>query len=338
MFVLVIRIPKDFVINSQSHHDKYFMFEYLVNTFPETFKYIEPPDLITNSTNLKKYFLDKFNALPDYLVSFKDFNELCIIYEELTSFSKLVVILYDIHHGKSIKRYRAPVLTKSYYILNNYGYMYNIYFPNHSGNIFFPHALAYKIDFNINPIKKILVSGHLNKEIYPDRYEMYIMSLNNNNIYYHKPDYTGYRVSQKDINKTFGKNYYNLLNKYLCCFTDDACLNRPYIVAKFFEIMGSGSLLLASNENTKEEFEKIGFIDGIHYISCNIYNCQEKIDFILNEANSKIINEIRYNGYFLVNTNHDFEYRANQLYCLLNNQKKLQTYTSKYRTNYSLIE
>jgi len=311
------------------------MFKYLVNNYE--YKYIDSEDLIKNKGNLKEYFMNKYGELPEYIISYADFKSLCVIYNELDKYCSTVVLLCDIHHGKSIQKYRKPVLLKSKYILNNYGYMYEKYYPKHNGNIFFPHSLSYKLDYNHEPIKKILVSGHLNEAIYPNRHIMYNKSKTRDCIYYHKPDYTGYRITEKDREKTFGENYYKLLNQYICSFTDDANKDRPYIVGKFFEIMGNGSLLLACNERTKDEFSNLGFIDGIHYISCNMENIDEKIDFILNDKNIKIINEIRFNGYTLVQNNHTYVQRASEIYNLLSNNVKLDNYMTKYNTSYKMI-
>ncbi len=335
MLVIITKIDSQIIQKSQSNHDKYFIFDTMVNNYG--YKYIEPNILIQNKKNLKQFFLNEYGELPQYLISFSDFNTLCDIYLEIFDYCKLVVILCDIHHGKSIKNYRKPVIEKATYVLNNYGYLFEKYFPKHKGNIFFPHSIAYKINFNHNPIQKILVSGHSNKEIYPNRHIMIEKSKQNNNIYYHSPDYSGYRISDSDSNKTFGKKYYNLLNKYLCCFTDDANDNRPYIVAKFFEIMGTGSLLLACNKNTKNEFSNLGFIDGVHYISCDTDNIDDKIKFILNSENKDEINKIRYNGYLLVNQKHDYIYRAHEINKLLNNESIISEYKTSYDTNYKII-
>lgn len=348
MLILITEIDHQTIKKSQSNHDKYFMLHYLVNNINNqyvnnyenlivNYKFIVSKNLIDNKNKLKEYFINQYGELPNYIISFGNFDVLSSIYDKIIEYCKLVVILCDIHHGKSIKKYRLPVLLKSTYILNNYGYIYEKYYPKHHGNIFFPHSIAYTIDFNDSPIKKILISGHLNEDIYPDRQTMYKKSKINNNIYYHSPDYCGYRVSEKDYDKTYGNKYYKLLNEYLCCFTDDANDSRPYIVAKFFEIMGSGSLLLASNNRTKNEFLKLGFIDYVHYISCNMENVDEKINYILDAKNINHINEIRQNGYLLVNKKHSFKERAQQIHNLLYNNIEVSECMTSYGTSYKMI-
>ena len=99
------------------------------------------------------------------------------------------------------------------------------------------------------------------------------------------------------------------MNKYLVCFTCDASEDRPYILAKHFEILASGSLLLSANGNTKEYFERLGFIDNEHYISCDESNMLEKIRYCLDKTNRDKINKIRLNGYNLFKKEHSFEKR-----------------------------
>jgi hypothetical protein len=70
------------------------------------------------------------------------------------------------------------------------------------------------------------------------------------------------------------------------------------ILLKTYEILGSGALLL-SPLNQKHELEKIGLVE---YVNCMFIDMtddnkiQEKIDFILDENNRILINNIRKNG------------------------------------------
>lgn len=337
MKILIISLQNNYLDVKQSHHDKFFLFEYLVNNYDNKYKYISVDELENNKGKLERYIVTKYGNKPDYIIGYSIFNMTSEIYDEISLFSNLVMILFDIHHGKSVRRYRIPILNKCKYVLNSYAYVYNRYLPLHDNNIFFPHSLAYKIEFNSNPINKILASGHLNKDIYPNRQIIYLESKKNKDIIYHKPDYQGYRLKEQDYDKTYGKRYYQLLNKYICCFTDDANKDRPYIVAKFFEIMGSGSLLLACNELTYHEFKKLGFIDNIHYISCNMDNYLEKIEYILDPNNRENIDKIRKNGYELANKKHNYKYRSMELDKILSNQAKLQEYKSQYDSIYKMI-
>ena len=97
---------------------------------------------------------------------------------------------------------------------------------------------------------------------------------------------------------------------------------RSYLVAKHFEIMGAGCLLLACNPWTKDYFKILGFEDMKDYISCTPENMDEKIDFILNSNNYKLLDEIRRRGYEKVIKNHNYKIRTEYLKNVLNENFK----------------
>jgi len=149
------------------------------------------------------------------------------------------------------------------------------------------------IEFNINPINKILISGCLLNIHYPERYKL--SNLNNNNIYV-------YKYNNNDFNND---NYNKVLNNYLCCFVSSVYiynkkynkyLNTHIIILKIYETLASGSLLLVPN--TEESYLKnIGLINNIHYMTINLDgDINDKINYIINPINRHIIDNIRKNG------------------------------------------
>lgn len=228
---------------------------------------------------------------------------------------KISYVIDDLHTCGEIKRLRNNNYNKVYKIFATYAYCFSKFYPLIPLNKveWLPHSARYIIPFNNNPINKILISGRINKNQYPNRYKMLLLSKKNKFITYYKPELNGYRAkNNNDItNKIYGKKFYELLNSYLIGFTCDASKDRPYLLAKHFEIIGSGCLLFACNPNTKTYFEKLGFIDGIHYISCTCENMEEKIKWLSNISNLTEINKIRKNGYELIKQKHTFETRTN---------------------------
>lgn len=166
------------------------------------------------------------------------------------------------------------------------------------------------LKFNEDPIKKILVSGALNHAYYPLR--VYASRQNKNMI--DSLNHPGYN---KITHKIIGDDYILYLNKYLCCFCDGSILK--IVLKKVYEILYSGALLL-SDLNIKNELEEIGIIENIHCILCNKENMEEKMKYILDEKNNKIIENIRQNGFKLANESFLLETHYNNL-C-----KNLKTY------------
>jgi hypothetical protein len=153
---------------------------------------------------------------------------------------------------------------------------------------------------NKNPINKVLVSGDLLKEAYPERYKM----KNFNNI----------EIKNNRDGSNNEAHYAKFLNNYLCCFASSVSpenlslynkktkkysrTNCNVILLKNYEILGSGSLLL--NPLTEKPYlEKIGLIEHVNCMFVDMTNdkkIQDKIDFILNSKNRKFIDKVRKAG------------------------------------------
>jgi hypothetical protein len=159
------------------------------------------------------------------------------------------------------------------------------------------------VTLNNSPINKILVSGAINYfdyngvecfNGYPERAKL--IKFNN--------------VCLKERGDDVWSDesaYSKYLNQYICCFSTS---NYPYnmttckseysdlILLKTYEVLGSGALLL-SPLNQKDPLAKIGLIEDVNCMfvdmSCD-YKIQEKIDFILDEKNRNLIDNIRKNG------------------------------------------
>ncbi|MBA42682.1 MAG: hypothetical protein CMF62_01560 [Magnetococcales bacterium] len=267
----------------------------------------------------KDNLITKFGKVPDNIIILDGSST---IYKmKLPKESKVSIIIDDIHHMGSIKKYRKKSLKFVTNIFSTYGYFFRNQYDTTAKVFFFPHSIRFDCEFNNKPIRKILISGRLNENIYPNRQKMYNISLKNRRLLYLKPN-VGYRekVTNLTNDKIHGQKFINYMNRFLCCFTCDASHNRPYIVAKHFEILSSGSLLLSCNENTKKYFDLLGFEDNIHYISCTKDTIEEKINFILSLKNLQKINEIRKNGYTFARKHHYYKNRAKYINDIINNK------------------
>lgn len=291
------------------------MFDYL-ETLPN-FKTITFPEINgKNEDDMRNIFMEKFGKIPDNIIFVEHLSGMAWI--KIPKEIKINILIDDLHHQGTIKQNKVLSLPKASRILSTYGYAFNKYYPHGVPVYWFPHSGTFDIGFNDNPINKILISGRLNKDIYPFRH--YVVNLaKKNNFLQHLKVNCRYEIKTDSENLIYGERYVAVLNRYLACFTCDASASRPYIVAKHFEILLSGSLLLAGNPNTKFYFEKLDFIDGEHYISATTGNIMEKINFIENPNNREIIDKIRKNGYELAKQKHTYLQRAMYLINILEN-------------------
>ena len=324
---------------SCNHHIRN-MLTYLIDNY--SYIKISLDEIISNINDIKNYIKTYYEKNIQYdkinLLSYEGVSSFKNIVNKLVKSMNLCFVIDDIHHQGNMYRYRKKIFPQCKYLFLTYAYHYEHRYPRHNNVYLLPHSISYSVEFNNNPINKILVSGHLNLSIYPNRNLAVQLSENNENIVLFKPDYKGYIINDNNTDKTFGLKYYNLLNSYLACFADDATLERRYIVAKFFEITGVGSLLIAFNKNTIDIFTELGFIDKVHYLSVSEDNYKEVVDYVLDSNNLEEINKIRYNGYIHTNKYHTFKNRAIHLNNILCENNLSDEYNIDSITNTQYIK
>lgn len=291
--------------------------------------------------SFKKYnwiilFYEEYNSLIDIIEKYEKINIIYffranqfikdnIMLIEKMNIIKKIIYIDDLINSNEItnlikikdnifNNFNLIVSTYKYHFKNIYNYVSDdkIYWMPHSFNE------EFKIKYNNEPKNKLLLTGYIDENIYPIRKKIYDLKINNEyeiDILEHP----SYRIKNK--HDLIGKNYITKLNKYRFGFT--CCLNKetPYIVQKFFEIPGSGSLLIAYDKFIKNELNKLGFKEDINYISIDETNYKEKLDFIYNENNYEILEKIRYNGYKLINKNHNHYQRINEFMLYLKSIK-----------------
>lgn len=299
------------IVNYDKSSSRHFhitqIFDHLVSLPNSKYYFVEMNDLIShlsNTANLRNFFISKYNKVPKYIISFSGVGGFNGYYKIITKVTKLVFIIDDIHHAKSVRVPRIPVIKNSEIIFGTYSYQFERWgLPKPKNLYFFPHSCRWICDFNSNPINKILISGRIS-DIYPDRQFAHSCAKKNPKIFDILDCNINYRTNASDISNEkaiYGEKFYMYLNKYLCCFVDTA---RDYILAKIFEICGSGSLLLCMDTNVKNIMNNLGFEDNVNYISCSRDNFEEKVNYITNIQNISNINLIREKGYELVKNNH----------------------------------
>ena len=267
------------------------------------------------------------NNPPETILSFE--NIASINKAKIPKGTKIFLIIDDIHHRGETKKLRIRNMKIVSGVFSTYAYCFNKYYPVMNNTYFTPHSAAFTCKFNEKPIEKLLLSGRLIRyDLYPFRHIIYNKSKTNKNIQYLVPN-VSYRFTEKTKKPTaiYGQKFVDQMNRYLACFTCDASQSRPYIVAKHFEILASGSLLVAGNINTKHAFEELGFKDMEHYIAVTIENFDEKLKFILDPKNRPLIDKIRRNGHEFVKQKHTYLHRAEFIDSVIKGTAKVEQKT-----------
>ena len=231
-----------------------------------------------------------------------------------------IIYIDDLHDSKEIGELR--ILDKRFFdyfnlIISTYAYCFNKFFSyvKKEKIYWFPHSFneLFNIKFNSNPINKILLSGCI-CDAYPMRQRMFELKDKYPMDVLEHPKYC-----KNKLHNIIGKKFIEKINEYRFAFT--CCLNSkiPYIVQKFFEIPGSGALLIGFEQHIKKQMEELGFVDMENYISVREDNLEEKLLWLLDSNNREIVEKIRISGYNFVNSTHTLEIRTNKFLEYLSN-------------------
>jgi hypothetical protein len=198
-------------------------------------------------------------------------------------------------------------------VLASYGYVFREFFPElpQQAVQWIPHAASndFALPFNAQPESAILLSGFIGS-LYPLRWRMrQLLQQGKYSIVRH--EHPGYNDRFDHTNDArVGAGYARTIHRYHAAFTD--ALTFRYVVAKYFEIPATGALLLADG-GVSQPLEELGFLPYAHYVPVTMDNLEEKLEYILCEANRPEIDEIRRRGQELTLTRHRTHHRARMI-------------------------
>ena len=275
--------------------------------------------------NIKQYFTEKYHQIPNAIIfyvffSFFSKEMYTKIRVELPT-TKIIVWTDDIHwFRRSTRDNNYFVYTHCDYILSHYNFykmFYNIDIDNkiirlrHScSTIFLRDQINYNSDDKIYMYGAVGVHYHLRNN-FLNKMKKYSDKL----VYYKHP---GYHGDKHDVTINTAKTLY----QYSFAFTSgsfpifdikETSSTPYYLVGKFFEIPGSGALLLCDDYGVKKELNEIGFYDMVNYININNENFDAIISFLFSQSNKEKINQIRKNGWELVKKKHSVTERLNDI-------------------------
>jgi len=236
---------------------------------------------------------------------------------KLPKSKKLIVYFTDLHGGSSdtgnpksnipFRNKMIKMLDRADKILCPYDYFFRKHWSQYEDKYeFFPQfitPLRYFNSLKINdkPIMKCLLTGAL----YPPYYPLRILIDQQKSQYVETLVHPGYAAREGTEIKV-GEDYVKELHKYFCGVATPSILD--YIVAKYFEIPATGSLLLAKHS---PDLDKIGFIENKHYIKIDKDNFFTILSDVL--ENPRKYKNVREEGRKFVFENHTDENRFNQL-------------------------
>jgi hypothetical protein len=273
-------------------------------------KHLEP-DLLTQE-HLREKVLKEFGQIPECVLFWEEYDLVIKRVKQIHDLKcKRFFFADDLHWWTSRMRLeRIMVFTFCDAILCTYADAFRELYPElwNKRVLWVPHSASpdFMVGFNSTPENAILLSGAVG-EYYPLRQDMKRLSKEGDLpiVYHPHPGYhCGYDYATDD---RVGTSYARTINRYRSGFTD--CLIFKYVVAKYFEIPATGSLLVAENA-VSESLSAMGFIDGENYIGVSADNLTETIRYVLDERNHAEVDRMREKGQSLVWERHKTSDRA----------------------------
>lgn len=156
-----------------------------------------------------------------------------------------------------------------------------------------PHAASSYFNPTFTPSKnKVLLSGS-RSWIYPFRQFCAEMISDDVRDVVDHPGYPAYPgnknitdSSNQALMKSHGQEHYvSLLNDYPAMYASGSVLK--YLVAKVFESMASGCLVICDRPSLAKSLDSLGFKEGIHYSGTDIFHARSDSEKLLNMYQSK---------------------------------------------------
>lgn len=279
-------------------------------------KPIETFTLLDGHGSLKTTLIDKFGKLPDRILFWECFDLLTQRREEVACLGCPKFIFADDLHGWHDAMRPRNLVSFALFetILSTYAYTWNEFYPEFCGTkklVWIPHSASpdFMLDYNPQPENSIFLSGSISPS-YPLRQEMeklyeqgsYAITCQSHPGYHSYYNY--------DSDPTVGRQFAETIHKHRAAFTDSS--RYRYVVAKYFEIPATGTLLFA-DEAVSGPLNDLGFRANEHYISVSQKNLQEQIRYVLDEKNHDEVDAIRLRAQELVWRRHKTSDRARQI-------------------------
>jgi len=251
-----------------------------------------------------------FDKLFIYSQQFKKIDVESDIFKRIVNIDKPKFIYIDDLHGFDTN---IEILNNFTNVFCPYKYLLSFMKINLLNVIKCPHYIHNKfLKYNKEPSFLISLLGHISHETY------YTRKLIHQNINEINSDLIDVKINV--YKKVDPKKYFEILqNSYGSIATtgDNPNIYLPYIVSKYFEIPGCGSLLIAHLvPEIENELNNYGFTNQINFVGFRTINDLIEICNDISKNKEKYDN-IRINGFNLIKNNHTIHHRINHIlkYC-----------------------
>jgi hypothetical protein len=275
--------------------------------------HMETHDLACQPHSLRERMRERCGALPDVVLFWESYDLVTSAFLQLFNANFRVALycedLHWFHAGMQATKMLALAVPDL--ILASYAPVFERFFPAVAAAkrvVWVPHAASpeFMLPLNESAENVIFLSGRIN-DCYPLRERLKALT-NEPEFHIALHPHPGYQCDHNhESSDDVGAGYARRINASRAAFTDASKFN--YLLAKFFEIPATGSLLLG-DAAVEQELSELGFRGQVHYIPVSDSTLENELRHILDVKNHAELDEIRKRGQHLIWERHKTSDRA----------------------------
>ncbi len=276
-------------------------------------KQMEIDDLWGDPRPWREVIRDRFDAEPEVILFWEGYRLINRHTRQVEALDcKKVILADDLHWREEAVRWsKLLAYLLCDVVISTYGYRFGDFYPevcNMKEVVWSPHSASadFLMPINEQAENAVLLSGAVNAA-YPMREMLWALTGDEGDRIV-RLRHPGYRCGfDHGRDAAVGPGYARTLNRYRTSFTDGT--KYGYTVAKVFEIPATGALLLV-DATLRAPLQRLGFVDGEHYLSASAEDLVERVRYVLDESNHPRLDAIRKNGQAMVWDRHKTSDRA----------------------------
>ena len=277
-------------------------------------RHLETQDLLSEPLSFRDRIRQRCGGVtPDVVLFWEAYDLVTSVFEQLSKENFCVAIFSeDLHWFRAeAQKAKTAALNVADVILASYAPVFDRFFPAAAATkpvVWVPHAASpeFMLPLNESAQNVIFLSGMINN-CYPLRQRLKSLAVNRD-LHIVEHPHPGYHCNHDhQTSAAVGAGYARRINAARASFTDSS--KFKYVLAKFFEIPATGSLLVG-DATIEGQLSRLGFAPRVHYIPVSDATLEDELFNILDARNHADLDQVRVQGQLLVRTRHKISDRS----------------------------
>jgi hypothetical protein len=275
--------------------------------------HLETDELTSQPNSLRERIRERCGALPDVVLFWESYHLVTSACLQLFNANFCVAIycedLHWFHEGMRATKMLA--LSVANIILASYAPVFERFFPEVAAlkrAVWVPHAASpeFMMPLNDSAQNVVFLSGKID-DYYPLRQRLKALA-EKTELQVVELSHPGYECRHNhETSQAVGAGYARRINASRAAFTDAS--KFKYVLAKFFEIPATGSLLVG-DVAVEKELSQLGFLPREHYVPVSDATLESELRYVLDERNHAELDEVRRRGQQLIWDRHKISDRV----------------------------